>query len=142
PHRQYYNIPVKFYNPARKTGSSSGGSGIDSSYSPPQPHLAKSKNPISSPGNSEAIILNAHQSQAEKAEHWKGALEVHYQKKIDSDTPKSVSGDKNDNEASPLKPFRMSDIQTRVAKPDTNVQVEVVTSASPPTNVVAEDEKG
>jgi hypothetical protein len=142
-HRKYHNIPVKFYNPARKTGNSFGGSFIDCIDSPPQPSVARSKDPISSPGNSEAITLNGHQPEVEKAESWKGALRIHYQKKADTDTPEPVSRDTKDtSEASAPKPLEISDIQDGMAKTGRNMQVEVATVSSPVTNVVAENEKG
>lgn len=142
-HRQYYDIPVKFYNPARKTGSSSGGSFIDSTCSPPQPPVARSKGPSSSLAEPDAITLNAYHSQVEKAARSKGALDVVYQKKFESDTPESVPGDtKRANETFLPRPFRASDIQDGVTEPDANVRVEVATAASPARNVVAEDEKG
>lgn len=143
PHHKYYNSPVKFYNPTRKTGYSSDGSFIDSIYSPPQPPIATSKDATSSPGMAETTTLNTHQPQVEKSRRSKGEVDTYYQKKIDFGAQKSMSGDtKAANVPPPPKQFRTSDIQDEVAKPDGNTQVEVVTNARPATSVVAEDRKG
>lgn len=141
--RQNYNIPVKFYNPARKSGSSTAASFIDPIYSQPQLPLARLTDP-SSPHYSEAITLDAHQSSSQVGiGDSKGALGIYWQKNIESETLESLSGDIEDaNEASPPSPFILSDIQHEEDKPDENAQVGHVIAVNSLTNVIAKDEKG
>jgi hypothetical protein len=144
-HRQYYNIPVKFYNPARENGSSSSVSFTDSIDTTPRLGIARLKDQRSPLSNPEAINIDAHEpsSQFQKAGSSKRVMDVHWDKNIESDTPRSPSGDIEDaNEASPPSPFRMSDIQNREDEHDVNMQIGIVFVANAVTKQVAKDEEG
>ena len=144
PHRHYDEAPIKPYNSAHETESSSARSFFDSICSPSRSPVTKPKDSGSPPCNSETLALDSYQgsSQAERGESSKGTLDVHWKNNQESDTPNSQSGHaEHVNEASPPKPFRMSDIQDGDDKLDRKVQGGHGSAANPVTNAIEEDAK-